>query len=197
MGAILLTGGASTRLGRDKATLAFGDSHLADHLAKVLVSICSPVIEVGPGVTSLPSVREDPPLSGPLAAIAAGWEAIRKEGLIGAVVMACDLPRVDAALLAMLAVPGQSSCVPVVRGRPQYLCARYSAQALDNAGTLLERGRRSVASLAAAAAVDLPAERRWCAITSAEAFSDIDRPEDLWLLGRQPGPHPGSPRPTQ
>ena len=46
-----MTGGASRRLGRDKATLMYQGETLAVRAARVLSEVCDPVIEVGPGVS--------------------------------------------------------------------------------------------------------------------------------------------------
>ena len=52
--ALLLTGGASRRMGTDKATIEFRGETLAARAARVLAEVCDPVIEVGTGVTRLP-----------------------------------------------------------------------------------------------------------------------------------------------
>ena len=50
------------------------------------------------------------------------------------VLLACDLPFVDAALLRLLVEwPGTGTVIPVVDGRFQYACARYGAAAFDEA----------------------------------------------------------------
>ncbi len=69
---VLLTGGASRRMATDKATIVWRGETLAARAARVLTAVCDPVIEVGPGATQLPCVREHPAGSGPLAAFVAG-----------------------------------------------------------------------------------------------------------------------------
>ena len=76
--ALLLTGGASRRLGRDKATITVGGTTLAERTAALLEQVARPVIEVGPGYTSLICVREEPTGEGPLAAMAAGWAELTR-----------------------------------------------------------------------------------------------------------------------
>ena len=44
---ILLTGGASSRMGRDKATLVINGEMLAARGARILQSVCDPVLEAG------------------------------------------------------------------------------------------------------------------------------------------------------
>ena len=56
----------------DKAAIVWRGETLAIRAARVLAAACDPVIEVGSGATELRSVREDPPGSGPLAALLTG-----------------------------------------------------------------------------------------------------------------------------
>ena len=72
---LLLTGGASRRMGVDKTRIRIAGRRLADIVGEVLAEVSSPVVEVGQGVTRFVSVREEPPGEGPLAAIAAGCSA--------------------------------------------------------------------------------------------------------------------------
>nr|MDP9020189.1 NTP transferase domain-containing protein [Actinomycetota bacterium] len=55
---LLLTGGASRRMGRDKALLAVHGLPLAQRTAGVLAAVVAPVLEVGPGRSTLPAVQE-------------------------------------------------------------------------------------------------------------------------------------------
>lgn len=188
---VLLTGGASRRMGRDKATMALGGLTLAERAAGTLVAVCAPVVEVGPGRSPLPSVQEVPPGSGPLAALAAGWHALRVEhGHDGAVIaLACDMPRVTADLLALLAAAEtDDSVVPEAGGRLQPLCARYSAAALATADGLVTAGERSMHALLDAVPFRRLAEADWSRAVPADAFADLDTPADVERL-----PGPGGP----
>jgi molybdopterin-guanine dinucleotide biosynthesis protein A len=182
---LLLTGGAGRRLGRDKAGIEVGGERLGDRGARVLAEVCDPVLEVGPGRTSLEPVVEDPPGSGPLAAVAAGGRALAERGQAGpALVLAVDMPLVDAGLLRFLAgFPGRGSVVPFVEGRAQPLCARYSPAALATAGRLVEAGERAMRSLLEATGdLQWAGPRMWGEIAVAEAFLDLDTAEDLARL---------------
>jgi molybdopterin-guanine dinucleotide biosynthesis protein A len=179
---LLLTGGSSTRLGRDKAAVTIGGIRLADRAATVLRSVCRPVLEVGPGWSSLDAVREEPPGAGPLAAVAAGGAAIRTRGHTGpALVLAVDLPNVDEPLLRFLAdFPGQTTVVPFVGGHPQPLCARYSADALAAAATVAEEGETSMrALLGSLPEVQWAGPRMWGSVATEASFLDVDTPDDL------------------
>ena len=100
---LLLTGGASRRLGVDKAELVHDGATLAARAAGQLEAVCDPVLEVGPGRSALPTVREDPAGTGPLAALAAGGRELARRGHDGAaIVLAVDLPAMTVAFLTLL-----------------------------------------------------------------------------------------------
>ena len=181
VGGIVLTGGASRRIGVDKATFVLDGETLAQRAARVLDAVCEPVIEVGPGVTSLRAVREHPPGSGPLAALVAGADAL---GVAPVVLLACDMPFVEAPLLELLArYGGPDTVVPLADGRAQYTCARYGADAVDAARSALVRGERSF--VRTFADVEHLAPEVWQQVAPAHAFTDVDTPEDVARLGLQ------------
>src|ERR671923_1218080 len=146
---LLLTGGASRRMGTDKALIEVGGQRLVDRAAAVLAAVADPVVEVGPGWSGLPAVREDPPGSGPLAALSAGAAALRALGHDGPVlVLAVDMPRVTVELLRLLARrPGPATAVPRADGHPQPMCARYGPDVLAAVDERLAAGGRSLRDL--------------------------------------------------
>jgi molybdenum cofactor guanylyltransferase len=183
---IVLTGGTSRRLGFDKATVRIGAETLAERAARVLGAVCAPVVEVGPGRTGIRAVREDPAGSGPLAALVAGADALGAESVV---LLACDLVRIESHVLALLAGwEGAPSVVPMVDGRAQLVCARYGPDAIGAARTLLASGERSLRALIDLVAVDFVTDSERPAVINADAFLDLDTPEDLERLGlRAPG----------
>lgn len=193
---IVLTGGRSRRMGVDKATLEVGGVPCAVHVASVLAAAADPLVEVGPGHTGLVRAPEERPGEGPLAALVAGARALAARGHAGGVLaLACDLPAVTPAALSMLATwPTNASVVPLVAGRPQTLCARWSAAALAEAASLVTAGERSMRALLSRLGpegVVLLDEGAWPAGVDASAFADVDTPEDLARLGlgpERPGP---------
>lgn len=172
-------------MGADKARLLVNGLPLASRLAGLLAAVCAPVFEVGPGCSGLPAVTERPPGQGPLVAVAAGEAALATTGWSGpAVVLACDMPRLTPAVVALLAEwPGPGAVVPVVAGRRQPLCARWSADDLSEAAERARCGQRSLAGLPGAGPCDLVTEDRWGTVADPDAFSDVDGPEDLRRLG--------------
>jgi molybdenum cofactor guanylyltransferase len=181
---LLLTGGASRRMGTDKALLEIDGRRLAERAASALTAVCDPVLEVGPGVSGLPAVREDPPGEGPLAALGAGLAELDRLGHTGPVVaLAVDMPFVGAGLLRLLAErPGPSTAVPVAGGQPQPLCARYGPETLAIVVRLLRAGERSLRALLAAVEVAWVQPAEWEPAGGPDAFRDLDTPEDLARL---------------
>ena len=101
---LLLTGGASSRMGVAKTEIRRDGHRLADRAATVLAQVCDPVLEVGPGASALDHVVEPHAGSGPLVALVAGAGALRERGHDGALLLlAVDLPFVEPPLLARIA----------------------------------------------------------------------------------------------
>jgi molybdopterin-guanine dinucleotide biosynthesis protein A len=175
-------------MGQDKSQLIIEGSTLAIRASSLLQRVVTTAIEVGPGVSGLPSTREQPPGGGPLVAIAAGCRALRESGHTGsALVIACDLPLLREELLRYLVewvAPG--SVLPVVRGRPQPLCAKWGRHDLDNASHLVSRGVRSLKHLSTQLDVTLLHTSNWGHVASEATFSDVDSPADLQRLGLSP-----------
>ena len=183
---LLLTGGTSRRMGIDKATIEVAGERLADRGARLLISVCSPVLEVGPGHTDLDAVMEDPPGSGPLAALAAGGRELRRRGHEGpAIALAVDLPLVTEDFLRFLdRFPGQGTVVPFVSGEPQPLCARYAAEDLARAEEAVRSGERAVRGfIAALPEVQWAGPRMWGTVADEATLADVDTPQDLRRLG--------------
>lgn len=176
---LLLTGGASRRMGTDKASIEVGGIPLAVRTAQLLVAAASPVLEVGPGYSGLPTVADDRAGDGPLAAIAVGARALGDLGHAGPVlILATDLPDLGLRGVRCLAThPSAESVVPVVAGRPQWLAARWSAAAVALAVTLVAAGHRSVGALRAAGVTWLE-DPPW-----AGELVDVDTPADLARRG--------------
>jgi molybdopterin-guanine dinucleotide biosynthesis protein A len=181
----LLTGGRSRPLGVDKAAVTVGGRTLADRGAALLSAVCEPVLEVGPGRSHLPVAREDLPGAGPLAALAAGGTALTERGHRGAaVLLAVDLPRMVEPFLRFLRDwPGAPTVVPSVEGRQQPVCARYGADALVAAGSLVAGGVTSLRDLLDVVEHDVLGEGEWSHVAGVDVLGDLDTPADAQRLG--------------
>src|SRR5690242_16541929 len=131
---VVLTGGASRRMGSHKPVLDVGGRPL---VARVLDAAGDrPALVVGPGQgvpEGLRVVMERVPGGGPVAGLAAAVEALTADPQAplpyAVAVLAADLPFVTSAhvdrLLAALHDPGEADLAVTVdrEGRPNWLCA--------------------------------------------------------------------------
>ncbi|MGB9112356.1 MAG: molybdenum cofactor guanylyltransferase [Acidimicrobiales bacterium] len=191
---LILTGGSSRRMGFDKTQLSIEGIPLARRVASALIGAADPVLEVGPGVTRLPTVSESPKGEGPLVAVVCGARELRRRGHRGAVlVVASDLPFLRREGLFELARwPVDGSVVPVVQGRAQPLCARWSIEDLEAGDALVERGERTMRALVAEVhplLLDVASEMM---VLSADQLVDLDTRRDVQRLHDAAGfPGPG------
>jgi molybdenum cofactor guanylyltransferase len=178
---LLLTGGSSRRMGRDKADIVIAGERLADRAARVLAAVCEPVLEVGPGRSGLDRVADTETRAGPLAALVTGASALRGGGYDGAVLLlGVDLAFADVPLLKLIADhPAVETVAPIAGGMRQSCCARYAPAALDTATELVARGERALHSLLSDVPVVDITEAEWRAVAPADALADLDTPEDL------------------
>jgi molybdopterin-guanine dinucleotide biosynthesis protein A len=173
--AAVLTGGASRRMGRDKATLLVDGTAMGARVAAAATAAgAAAVVCIGSPVGDLPLMPDERPGDGPLGAIAAAlrWAAGRP-----AVVLACDLldpdPIAVRTAVAEAIGHGCDVAVPVVDGREQWLHACWLPGALDAIGAAIDGGERAVHRAAAGLRV-----HRYEAADAA-AFADADTADDL------------------
>jgi molybdopterin-guanine dinucleotide biosynthesis protein A len=129
-----VAGGASRRMGRDKALLPWGESDLLGHALARLGKVV-PEVRILAGSARRYADRGvavdlDPvPGAGPLGGLQAALEAA---GGRPALLLAVDLPLVPAGLLRHLVAlaAGWDAVVPVSPGGPEPLCAVYGAACL-------------------------------------------------------------------
>ncbi len=147
---VVLAGGRSRRMGRDKATLSAAGQTLTDRIIERLSPVVDEVIvaagarDLEPGVGR--SVQDRFAGAGPLAGIHAGLRAATFDH---AWVVACDYPDVDPRIGLQLrrVVTGFDAAVPLIAGRAQGVCAVYSVGQASLIERLIAAGQRSVAAL--------------------------------------------------
>jgi len=177
---IVLCGGRSTRMGQDKASLAFGNETLLQRAVRVVREVADDVIVVARAGQAAPAgvrVVHDPVEDlGPLAGLAAGLAAATTDVNI---VIACDMPLIKSAVLARLvALRGDADiCVAVADGHASPLCAVYRSSVAAVADELLAGGERRVMALLA---------RVQTKRVDAAAFRDIDPDLDSFVSCNTP-----------
>src|SRR5215213_4616179 len=98
VGGIVLCGGRSSRMGRQKAWLPFGDEVLLQRVVRVLREVVEPVVVVAAPDQDLPPLpagvlvaRDDREYLGPLNGLAAGLAALGSRAG-AAYLSSCDVP---------------------------------------------------------------------------------------------------------
>jgi len=143
MEAFILAGGASRRMGTDKSLLLIERQTFTERIAETLSPVADSVTLVGGLGSNFPRVADVYPQWGALGGIHAALAACKSEW---AIVVACDLPFVTAALFSFLAsfCLDHEAVVPIQQdGRPQPLAALYRVDPCRQRATeLIEAGRR-------------------------------------------------------
>lgn len=183
---LLLAGGRSSRMGRDKASLSVGDDGLSQAgcalglLRRFCVRTWVSLREgqdVPVGAEGVPVLRDGPGAEGPMAGVLA---AFREAPGAPWLVLACDLPFVRAGLLARLvechakepALPFVA-CAGATDGRPEPLCAVYGPSAAPILKRHAARGQFSPRRIM------IEENARLLAVADAAALTNVNTPRDL------------------
>lgn len=188
---VVLAGGASSRMGQDKALLVYAGEPLVARAARLLASFCDDVVLASGdgqrlGLLELPQVADVAPGLGPLAGIVAGLERAAHP-LVA--VLAVDMPYASGPLFGLLAQlwAGEPAVVPVVAEALEPLHAVYAREAASALRAALAGGQRSVRRAVAALGVRRVGPAEWAAVEPAGRFAgNLNRPGDL-------GPEAGHP----
>jgi len=177
--AVILCGGDSRRMGRDKANLLLHDRTLLDHalhlvcplFPRVLLAVRRP--RAG---WSLPQVYDVPTCAGPMAGVAAALAQARTPWVF---VLACDMPFVSGGLIRCLAElrAERDAVVPVWQRMPQPLVGFYHRRALSRLRQQMRTGLFGMIRLLESLNVDYVCESLWGG--HPYMLKDLDTPEDL------------------
>lgn len=181
---LVLAGGASRRMGTDKALLRLDGLRLVDRAVGLMSAFCGRVLVAGgsrpvPGL-DVAQIPDALPGSGPLGGIVAGLSASQTPLMA---VVAVDMPHASAEVFAALIDRwrGEPALVPVVDGIPQPLHAVWATSGTAKLRDLMVGGERSVIAAArAAGAVFVPLPGNFT--------TNVNRPTDLgtdaeWTTG--------------
>lgn len=197
--AVILAGGRSSRLGgAPKARFTVDGATLLERTLRAARGARRTVV-VGPDPGSLPrgvlDCREDPPFSGPAAAIAAGLRRLAGGGQgspePGAapltLVLACDMPHVAGAVRALLEAgasldetAGDGVLAVSPDGRTQPLVGLYGTAALERA--IAEAARRNALAGGSVFSLLASLELRQVPVPPGST-DDVDTWEDAAALG--------------
>ncbi|MBY0442355.1 MAG: molybdenum cofactor guanylyltransferase [Mycobacteriaceae bacterium] len=191
---VVLAGGESRRMGRDKATLPFfrsadgrdSQATMVEHVVSVVRQRCQPVFVVAAvgqalPALSVPILRDELRGQGPLLATGRGLRAAAEAGLERAFVCAVDMPFVNAAFIDDLARRAAQLDADVVLpwdGQDHYLAAVYRTGLVDRIDAALAAGQRSMRSL-----VDASDAQR-VVLTDSRVLTNVNSADELHALPR-------------
>lgn len=183
LAAVILAGGASRRMGRDKATMPHPDPgpgdrglSMVEHTVRVLAARCAPVFVIAAPGQALPPLdatvlRDDVRGVGPLLATGRGLRAAAESGLDRAFVSAVDMPYLSVDLIDELDRHRGDVVLPW-DGRDHYLAGIYRTDLTALIDRLVAAGERSMRALTGRVLthrVVLPPER---------ALTNLNEPRD-------------------
>ena len=187
---VILAGGSSTRMGRNKALLALGDTTIIGALYRTLAAIFPEVIIV----TNTPeeyagipcrTVADIFPGAGSIAGLHAALAHSRTERIF---VAACDMPLVSEELIrALCAMDGwEDALIPFSDGGQEPLHAVYARSSLAEIQGALERGEKKILDILTRLRTRLVA---WDEIShipgAADSFRNVNTPEEYADINRQ------------
>ncbi len=129
---VVLAGGRSSRMGRDKAWLPHpAGGSLLTHAVAALGGPCQHVVISGAAcLADVPNLLDPVPAQGPAMGVATALRYARQEGFAEVLVLAVDMPGIEAGALARLVEetpePAETIVAATFDGQfPEPLCARY------------------------------------------------------------------------
>ena len=180
---LVLCGGASSRMGRDKARVELDGRPLLAHALAVLDALGVPArlacgSEPRYGDFGRELVLDDVSGAGPLAGLTVGLELAARAGETWVAVLACDMPHARADVLARLLAEARArdldACLAGLERGSQPAYAVYHVRCAVPARAALDAGERRLISFHGALRVGvLPLER-----DAATAFN-VNTPEEL------------------
>ncbi len=196
---VVLAGGHSTRFGRDKAEARVGGVAMLDRAIRVLAEVVDDVVVVGraewtANVEAIPDAR---PGQGPMGGLETALHEARERGHGGVLLLACDLPLVEAELLSEVVSAWSGSdglAAPWRDGRWEPLSAAYGIDVLPEVEACLARGERALHVLLngwEGPVIRVELARAGKALLNVNAPSDLERAERTLAGGGGPSAAPG------
>lgn len=179
-----LAGGASSRMGRDKALLEIGGVPLLVRTARLLEPRVAEVTVIGPPARyaslDLRVLPDDSPGLGPLGGLAT---ALRVCSCEWSLVVGCDLPYLSGEWLDWLIARALNSpadaVVPETARGLEPLCAMYRARCAPAVASAIARGVRKVSDALNRLALDKVAVAEWQKIDpEGGIFKNMNTPGD-------------------
>lgn len=187
VGAVVLAGGRSTRMGYPKAWLPFGHETMLQRVVRLLHPVASPIVVVLAPQQQPPRLPPEVRLvhdpqegQGPLLGLRAGLEAI-SSSVEAAFVTSCDVPLLVPAIVPLLAsrLEAADAVAPFEGGKAHPLVAIYRVRILPVLDALWTKGgRRPLELLQHVRTAWVPVEELRVADPELATFRNLNRPAD-------------------
>jgi molybdenum cofactor guanylyltransferase len=174
----VLVGGASSRMGRDKASLPLHGKTLVEHVASAVAEAAGSVTLVGAPERyrslGLPILPDSHPGAGPLAGIHTALSASKADWNL---IVACDMPAISGPFLKSLLAAAESSSADCLipsgpSGLPEPLCAVYHRSCQAAIQAALDRNVRKVTDGLAGLRTATPS------VSQSYWFRNVNTPEE-------------------
>ncbi len=190
---VILVGGESRRMGRDKASMPVpgsvggsGATTLAEFVAGVVAQRCEPIFVMAAPGQPVPAVkgrviRDAVRGLGPLSATGHGLRAAAEAGAKYAFVCAVDMPLLTVELideLVQLATETNAEVVLPWDGRSHYLAAVYRTDLADRVDALVAAGEYKMSALIDAS------DSQQIVLTDSRPVTNVNTDADLRALVR-------------
>lgn len=184
IGAFVLAGGRSSRMGRPKGMLPFAGTPLAVRAARLAEQVCESAIIIGSPATygglGYHVVGDDRRNAGPLSGICT---ALRVASHDWNLIVGCDLPFLTRDWLEFLILRASDSAadavIPLNERGYEPLCAMYQQRAHAAIAAALDRGVRKVTDGLAGLTLAAIAPAEWKAFDPrGRLFKNINTPAD-------------------
>lgn len=182
--ALILAGGKSSRMGRDKALLTYEGQTLLSFVSRRLGALCEETLHCGATGETAAGARVVPDLHpglGPVSGLEAGLEAASHDWCAA---LACDMPYFSGALLGALWERAQGAeldaVIPLGPTGAEPLHALYSKSALPAIREAISHGQNGLERIFRGARVlRVPWSELRGFDPEGECFRNWNRPEDL------------------
>jgi molybdopterin-guanine dinucleotide biosynthesis protein A len=181
---VVLAGGRSTRMGRDKALLPYGGKNLIDAPIEILHSIFSTVVlsvknSADYSDYSLQKIEDRYAEIGPIG----GITSVLQSGVKRAFFVACDMPFLNPELIEFLCTFQEEAVIPIWDSRPEVLHSIYSVSVLRHLKEAITQKRYKITDALKEASIRYVEEkeiRRFDA--TGKSFRNVNTPSDYEMI---------------
>jgi molybdenum cofactor guanylyltransferase len=188
MTGVILAGGRSRRMGRDKATLSFKDKPLITYVHGIIKQVFSEVFIISKHHTSIdgidsPILKDITPKEGSLVGIASALLYATTDYVF---VVGCDLPfiRKETIICMMDQTRGKDIVIPRTDAGYEPLHAVYNRSCLSHILRAIDRNRIKITDLLPYLSVNVVKEPALFSNNGVSIFTNINTEEDLALAER-------------